>query len=136
MGCQTASEQCNSNLTLCNDNLSQAMTNLEMCNENMTQLQEELEKALADLAAATTDTDVDGVLDLIDACPGSASGSAVDQIGCSLVQFCSDIDTSTGNGRKICNKSDWMNDEPLTNKGDCKAVKQGKGSSNYNCIPR
>ena len=82
------------------------------------------------------DQDEDGEPDLTDRCPNTQLGIEVDSNGCSLWQFCSAIDTSMDHGRQICNRSDWKNDEPLNNIGDCKAIKQGKGQSNYSCVPR
>ena len=58
----------------------------------------------------------------------------VDSDGCSLLQFCSAIDANSNYGRKICRSSDWKNDEPLKNKGDCKPFK--KGFSDFSCVPR
>ena len=82
------------------------------------------------------DSDEDGEHDLTDLCPNTPADTMVDSDGCSLAEFCNAIDTSTNHGRKICKQSDWRNDEPLKNQGDCKAVKQGKGSSNFSCVPR
>jgi hypothetical protein len=95
----------------------------------------------ADLASCLenpifSDEDDDGEADFTDRCPGTPSEADVDSNGCSLSQYCSGIDAGTPNGRKVCNRSDWKNDEPLGNKGDCEAIKVGMGSSNYSCVPR
>jgi hypothetical protein len=82
------------------------------------------------------DADADGEADPTDLCPDTLPNLDVDSDGCSLWQFCTAIDTSSHHGRKICKRSDWKNDEPLNNMGDCKAVRQGKGPSNYSCVPR
>lgn len=82
------------------------------------------------------DEDEDGEPDLSDLCPDTPRNTDVDSDGCSLLQFCTSIDTSMDHGRKICDRSDWKNDEPLVNKGDCQAIKEGQGHSNYRCVPR
>jgi hypothetical protein len=82
------------------------------------------------------DADNDGEADSTDLCPDTQASTEVDSDGCSLWQFCTAIDTSSNHGLRVCNKSDWKNNEPLKKKGDCKAVRQGKGNSNYNCVPR
>jgi hypothetical protein len=82
------------------------------------------------------DEDGDGEADSTDLCPGTASGEDVDANGCSLSQYCSAIDASTTEGRKICERSDWKNDEPLENKGNCEAVKEDMNSLSYLCVPR
>jgi hypothetical protein len=69
------------------------------------------------LAAATRDTDADGIRDLSDVCPGTPSGAAVDRDGCSQAQFCGMVDVTTSSGKQICRHSDWRNDEPLLNPG-------------------
>jgi hypothetical protein len=95
--------------------LAAARRDLESCEAR-------LAGALSELAAALADSDADGVRDAGDACPGSAAGSEVDAVGCSLAQFCAAIDASTGTGRSTCNHSDWRNDEPLSDSpNDCKA---------------
>lgn len=95
----------------------------------------------ADLAACLEnpiflDADGDGESDSTDRCPGTSSGDDVDGDGCSPSQYCSAIDASTPEGRKVCERSDWKNDEPMETKGDCKAIKEGESSSNYLCVPR
>jgi hypothetical protein len=82
------------------------------------------------------DVDGDGEADLTDLCPETPPNTAVDSNGCSLVQFCSGIDMSVKHGQNVCNRSDWKNDEPLENKGNCEAIKEGQGGTNYRCIPR
>jgi hypothetical protein len=82
------------------------------------------------------DEDEDGEPDITDLCPDTQPDTEVDSSGCSLAQFCAAIDTNIDHGRKICDHSDWKNDEPLENKGDCEAIKEGQGPSNYLCVPR
>ncbi len=85
--------------------------------------QAQLAHAQAALAAALADADADGVRDAGDSCLGTGSAAAVDGLGCSLAQFCSAIDATTGSGRATCNHVDWRNDEPLTDSpNDCKAA--------------
>jgi hypothetical protein len=84
------------------------------------------DQALSDLEQCQSeprfaDADGDGEHDQTDLCPGTAPGSAVDTAGCSLTQFCSPIDVSTGQGRQTCRISDWSNDEPGNNPRDCMA---------------
>jgi hypothetical protein len=82
------------------------------------------------------DEDEDGEPDSTDLCPGTLLGEDIDSDGCAIMQFCMAINTSSHYGRRVCRRSDWKNDEPLKNIGDCKAVKQGKDPSNYSCVPR
>jgi hypothetical protein len=146
--CQIGAELCNSSLSQCSEDLSQAEANLQTCTGNLAQVQQELvekqaelettqsqlEQALADLAEAVADADGDGLVDVADACSDTLPGSAVDQIGCSLAQFCGAIDASTQAGIKLCKAVDWQNDEPLGSPKDCKALKQGKGMPKL-CVP-
>ena len=92
--------------------------------------------AAAGACSTTTfpDSDEDGEPDLTDLCPDTPADTMVDSDGCSLLQFCSAIDANSNYGRKICRNSDWKNDEPLKNKGDCKPFK--KGFSDFSCVPR
>lgn len=107
----------------CNADLDEVLLQLEQCASDLEQTLLSLDQALEDLAAATADTDGDGIRDTADACPGTPQGTAVDALGCSQAQFCEAIDAS-GSGRAVCNSSDWGNDEPLAdNPGDCRAVK-------------
>jgi len=89
----------------------------------------------ADLADYLNDEDGDFVHDYMDVCLGTLPGEEVDQVGCSLSQFCSDIDVSTRTGMKICKASDWRNDEPLGSPEDCKVLKQGKRVPKL-CVPK
>jgi hypothetical protein len=82
------------------------------------------------------DEDGDGEADLTDLCPYTPQAAQVDANGCSLSQYCSAIDANTPEGRKICERSDWKNDEPLENKGNCEAVKEDTDSLSYLCVPR
>jgi hypothetical protein len=82
------------------------------------------------------DEDEDGEPDFTDLCPNTPFDNGVDSNGCSLEQFCTVIDTSSHYGRRICNRSDWENDEPLRIKGDCAAIKEGQGPFDYRCVPR
>lgn len=82
-----------------------------------------LSSAHAALAAALADLDADGVRDPGDSCLGTEPAGAVDGVGCSLAQFCTAIDATTGSGRATCNHADWRNDEPLSDSpNDCKAA--------------
>lgn len=68
------------------------------------------------LAAATVDTDGDGVIDASDDCPSTPASTAVDALGCSRAEFCATFDVSTKAGLKACKKADWNNDEPVMTK--------------------
>jgi hypothetical protein len=97
-----------------------------------------LESCSADLETATADTDGDGIRDLEDTCPDTASDAEVDQVGCSLTQFCAAINATTAHGAKVCKNSDWRNDEPLavSNKGDCRLKKGDPGRADDLCVLR
>jgi hypothetical protein len=84
------------------------------------------------------DEDGDGEPDVSDECSGTAPGEAVDDAGCSLDQFCRSIDVSTRLGRRICRRSDWMNDEPLGGRGsrDCGLDRDLPGPQDDRCVPR
>ena len=82
------------------------------------------------------DEDGDGESDYTDLCPNTPAGEEVDANGCSLAEYCTAIDASTPEGRKICDRSDWKNDEPLNNKGNCDAIKVDESSTSYLCMPR
>jgi hypothetical protein len=58
-------------------------------------------------------------------CTGTAAAAEVHPEGCSLAQFCSLIDVSTGAGKGLCNASDWQNDEPLAKSPEDCRVQDG-----------
>jgi hypothetical protein len=102
--------------------LALAQAELALAQAQLANAQAQLASAEGQLAAALADADADGVRDPGDSCLGSEPGAAVDGVGCSVAQFCSAIDASTGSGRAICNHADWLNDEPLSDSpNDCKA---------------
>jgi len=69
-------------------------------------------------AQATGDSDLDGVIDILDKCPNSPK-EEVDQDGCSNVQFCA----MQGICGLSCNLADWKHDEPFSNNPyDCMTV--------------
>ena len=74
---------------------------------------------------AFVDSDGDGEEDSTDRCPDTPI-AIVDEAGCSLTQFCRAISASTSEGVRICNASDWRNDEPTTSPDDCVARKLPK----------
>lgn len=75
-------------------------------------------------------TDSDGVPDMADKCKNSESGD-VDEVGCTINEFCSLIDvTKTGNIRN-CMFADWNEDEE-NNPKDCK-ISVNKGL--MECVP-
>ncbi|MCH7869778.1 MAG: hypothetical protein IH881_18940 [Myxococcales bacterium] len=139
---------CNAGLVTSNDQLSECAVNFAMCSDSLAQLkvdlsttrdaldrtEGELDQALTDLAEATADSDKDGVRDTADTCLGTERASEVDGVGCSVKQFCAAIDASTRMGEAVCKMSDWQNDEPLGNAGDCAIQKQGRGQPSV-CVP-
>jgi hypothetical protein len=86
----------------------------------------------SDLAAATIDSDADGVGDASDGCADTPAATAVDQLGCSRVQFCGGFDVAERAGQKACKKADWGNDEPAMTKkqSDCRYDK-----ATDTCVP-
>lgn len=98
------------------------------------------EADLGTCEAAAADADGDGVVDTKDACAATPAATAVDIEGCSRVQFCSAIDATVKDGKKLCERSDWKNDAPLMKLGkkhgqqDCRFEKQGKGTADDLCV--
>jgi cysteine-rich repeat protein len=96
-----------------------------------------LEQCLADLEdlqAATADSDADGIFDSVDQCPDTATGASIDQVGCSLAQYCGRFNPNSLGGRADCRRSDWKNDEPSTRPRDCKSERD-QTSKDLSCIP-
>ena len=117
----------------CVSNAAQAQADLAQCQTDAAQWRTDLSQCEIDLAAAGADADGDGVIDSVDACPDTPAATDVDQVGCSLAQFCGTIDTSTKAGQKACKKSDWKNDEPLLGKKTADCVYDKKGTQL--CVP-
>ena len=123
----TGPEQCRADLATCEADLATSDADLAQCQ--------------GDLASATQDADGDGVTDGNDACAATASGAPVDQVGCSRAQFCAAADATTTTGKKVCQKLDWRNDEPVMKPGpkagevDCVVAKNGKGTADDACVP-
>lgn len=84
------------------------------------------------------DSDTDGEADDTDRCPGTASGAAVDDAGCSVEQFCARVSATTKQGARSCKSADWNNDESFmkSKDADCKVDKGGKGHADDRCVPR
>lgn len=74
------------------------------------------------------DADGDGESDSTDHCSGTPSGELVDEAGCSIAQFCSQL-----TNKNVCTHGDWKNDEPVGAPRDCK-VKTVTGAG-FSCIP-
>jgi len=81
-----------------------------------------------DLDTATGDADADGALDVVDGCPATPAGEAVDAAGCGLTEFCAGFEVASKAGRKACKKADWQNDEP-TMKGKQRDCRFDKGAA-------
>ena len=79
------------------------------------------------------DGDNDGEHDRTDACPFTSADLAIDDRGCSLSQFCADIEAATLSGARRCLHADWQNDESGRASLDC-AVSTRAGSKV--CTPR
>jgi hypothetical protein len=103
------------------------------CEADLAQCQSDLGTCEADLATATTDSDGDGTIDSLDACPDTPADADVDQVGCSIEQFCSAFDVTIKDEKKACKKADWKNDEPVMKgkEADCVADKETS-----TCIPK
>lgn len=120
--CQADLATASGNLASLGAQLAVARADLVTAQAELGSTQAGLADAQAALAAALADADSDGVRDFGDPCLGTGPGAAVDAMGCSLAQFCTAIDASTGSGRATCSHSDWRNDEPLADSpNDCKA---------------
>ena len=95
---------------------------LETCREDRQQLKDQLTALLAD-------TDGDGVPAVLELCAATAAGAAVDDRGCSLVQFCGRVDLGAPAGELACKRADWLGDEPaLSEPHDCRP-------SGGSCVP-
>lgn len=74
-------------------------------NNDLASCKIELDKALQ---ATMLDSDNDVEVDRTDHCPNTPHGIAVDQAGCSQMQFCASYSSSPS----LCSKADWLNNEP------------------------
>jgi hypothetical protein len=117
------------------DVVVRTVVTLPVCEADLAQCQADLTECLTNILL---DQDGDGEADDTDACPNTPLGAAVDQAGCSLEQFCSSIDATTQMGEKICENSDWKNDEPLMkpSEADCIVDKGGPDRADDRCVPR
>ena len=105
------------------------LTPLEAC-------QADVGDATDALASLTADSDGDGLPDARDACPATPTGAAVDQRGCSQVEFCAAIGATTPARRKACRLADWRNDQPLRKKdADCRVTRGEPGGPSLRCVP-
>lgn len=106
------------------------------CEVDLAQCEADLTECLTN--PVIPDQDGDGEPDATDACSNTSEGVAVDQAGCSLEQFCTAIETTTAQGAKVCEKSDWRNDEPLmkAKEADCEVEKNGPGREDDRCVPQ
>ena len=73
--------------------------------------------------------------DQTDKCPGTPTDTEVDDAGCSQQQFCKAIDATSHHGKRVCERSDWLNDEPLrVFPRDCTVDRGGRGQSDGRCM--
>jgi hypothetical protein len=100
---------------------------LAVCEADVASVAMALDQCLA--TPAFLDADGDGEHDDTDPCPETAPGDAVDDAGCSHSQFCSALFEPA-----VCRSSDWRNDEPLDNPGDCRWSGGRRGTAV--CAPR
>lgn len=101
---------------------------LAQCESESAELQKQLDSCLS--RPLLNDADGDGEYDATDRCPDTPRGAAVDDSGCSIVQFCIKQTSSAA----ACKGADWENDEPTSSSpGDCIAVKTDRKS--FNCQP-
>jgi hypothetical protein len=131
------SESCEADLAQCQADFSQCGPDLTTCMNTLGTTNAALSQCNTALTAATADADNDGLSNRYDHCSGTTSGAAIDNSGCSLVQFCSAINATTASGKTLCKKSDWKNDEPLMSakEADCMVQKGGGGSADDLCVP-
>ncbi|HKY62784.1 MAG TPA: hypothetical protein VJR29_05125 [bacterium] len=79
-----------------------------------------LDIANLELAFFQDDADSDGILTVLDQCPGTPAGLAVDAVGCSVDQFCHNIGVSHPSENRVCRMADWGADEAESpDPGDC-----------------
>ena len=93
------------------NNLGVCLGVIEDKTRNITRLENELMQVkdkVASLRTRLKDSDNDGLIDTYDTCAATPSGEVIDTAGCSVYQYCTGIAEP-----ELCNKADWMNDEPL-----------------------
>ncbi len=100
-----------------------ANTPLEQCLDSLLECTVDLAECRA--APPAADADDDGEADATDQCADTPANTEVDGNGCSQEQFCDGIFGVRSKGRKVqyrdflaCLRSDWQNDEPLSNRPD------------------
>jgi hypothetical protein len=100
--------------------------------------QSELAQCQASLATTAGDADQDGRRDADDVCPQTPEGTAVDERGCSVEQFCGAIDATGRRGRRTCLRADWLNDEPLMKRSDadCRVARSRESGGVPRCVAR
>jgi hypothetical protein len=116
---------------------------LDQCAADLATAEAAKEACAADLAECRAlpvlaDADRDGRPDQLDRCPGTPTGVATDDAGCSPSQFCGSYDATTPAGKRLCKKADWANDEPVmkASEADCGIDKGARGSADDRCVPR
>ncbi|MDX1411007.1 MAG: hypothetical protein R3351_02530 [Nitrospirales bacterium] len=109
------------------NNASIATLNFSVPESALCSCREELDLCEENLDSNQTDSDGDGVLDLVDQCPQTDVAAGTDLLGCSQKQFCG---TFSGRGLSSlrCALADWKNDEPLGAR-DCRMWRK-------TCLPR
>jgi hypothetical protein len=136
MACQEDLGTCTEDLDQCDSDLAGTAAELDTASSVLLVCQEDLGACTQDLATLTADSDRDGRPDVEDVCPGTSPNQEVDQVGCSLRQFCVAIDATTPVGRRECRNSDWRNDEPLMGRGDrdCGVYRARQGPLDDRCV--
>ncbi len=104
---------CQGELDVCQPDLALCLMDKDACDDGLNMCNDRLE-------TFESDDDGDGVIAALDLCSSTASGSEVDNRGCSQSEYCSTILISTSSDKKLCKRGDWKGDEPgSVNPGDC-----------------
>lgn len=119
----------NNEAAQCQDERADLQAQLDSANSTIVQCRSEQGVLQTQLNACLgkpvfNDADGDGEYDGTDRCSNTPAETAVDDSGCSRVQFCGMQTNATA-----CKSADWKNDEPATSTpGDCAAIKTGRNS--------
>jgi hypothetical protein len=140
LGANAALATCNSSMMSCQEGraaLASQVGGLQQSIEIVTADLASCRKALDDLRQTPPipDGDKDGEPDASDRCPHTPINLEVDEAGCSLAEFCADLDLHRSRGEALCECADWKNDEPLGDSDDCQVRRSGPRGEKL-CQPR
>jgi hypothetical protein len=110
--------QCAADLAACTRDLGSCRTSRERCEQDRQELKDRL-------TALLTDPDSDGVPAVLDLCPKTSAGAAVDDRGCSQAQFCGRVPVSAPRADAHGRAADWRGAEPLSAPRDCRPGHKG-----------